>query len=134
MKSAILVAIAVLATSPALAQDYYDYAGKPTPGEVAIPYPNVPAPPGQHNVGLTSPTGLTVPLLPQVGPTKITARYANICVSSATRYTTDGVTTPTASVGQPLAAGACITLAGPQVLKNFLAISPGGTLDVEYFQ
>ena len=134
MKSAILAAIATLAASPALAQAYYDYAGAQTPGEVAIPYPNVPAPPGQHNVDLTSPTGLTVPLQPQLGPTRGTARYANICVSSATRYTTDGVTTPTASVGQPLAAGTCITLAGPQVLKNFLAISPGGTLDVEYFE
>jgi hypothetical protein len=134
MKTSILTVIAVLAASNASAQAYYDYAGTPTPGEVAIPYPNVPAPPGQHNVDLTSPTGLTVPLLPRVGQTNATARYANICVSSATRYTTDGVTTPTASVGQPLAAGTCITLAGPQVLKNFLAISPGGTLDVEYFE
>lgn len=134
MKVLIPTVIAVLAVSNASAQDYYDYAGKPTPAEVAIPYPNVPAPPGQHNVGLTSPTGLTVPLLPQVGPTQLTARYANICVSAATRYTTDGVTAPSVNVGQPLAAGTCITLAGPQVLKNFLAISPGGTLDVEYFE
>lgn len=134
MKALILTVITVFAASKASAQAYYDYAGNPTYAEVAIPYPNVPAPPGQHNVDLTSPTRLTVPLLPQVGPTQVTARYANICVSSETRYTTDGVTAPSISVGQPLAAGACITLAGPQVLKNFLAISPGGTLDVEYFE
>jgi hypothetical protein len=126
MKRAILAAIAVLTASPALAQAYYDYAGTPVQGTVSIPYSNLPVPPGQHNLMLTSSTALTVPT---------GARFANVCASSgAIRYTTDGITTPTASVGQPLAAGACIPLSGPQVLANFLAISATGTLDVEYFK
>ena len=126
MKSAILAAIAMLATSPALAQAYYDWGGTPVKGVVQIPYLNWPLSPGQHNLTLASPTALTIPAQ---------ARFANVCASSADiRYTTDGTTTPTASFGQPLAAGACIALSGPQVLRNFLASSATGTLDVEYFR
>jgi hypothetical protein len=126
MKTAILAAIAILTASPALAQAYYDYAGTPVDGTVSIPYPNLPVPPGQHNLTLASSTALTVPA---------GARFANVCASSAAiRYTTDGITTPTASIGQPLAAGTCISLFGPRVLKTFQAISVAGTLDVEYFQ
>jgi hypothetical protein len=126
MKSVILAAIAVLAASPALAQAYYDFAGTPIEGVMAIPYTKGPLSPGQHNLTLTSSSALTIPT---------GARYANVCASLADiRYTTDGTTTPTVGIGQPLAAGACIELSGPQTLQNFRAISASGTLDVEYFR
>jgi hypothetical protein len=126
MKSVSVAAVIVFAASPALAQAYYDFAGTPVDGVMAIPYTKGPLPPGQHNVALTSATALTIPT---------GSRYANICASFADiRYTTDGTTTPTVGIGQPLAAGACITLSGPQVLQNFRATSASGTLDVEYFR
>jgi hypothetical protein len=126
MKSMIVATIAILTASAAFAQAYYDYAGTPVNGVMAIPYTNGPISPGQHNLTLALPTPLTIPS---------GARYANICVSSAAiKYTTDGSTTPTASVGQPIAAGVCITLSGLEVLQNFRAISPTATLDVEYFR
>jgi hypothetical protein len=131
MKSAILAAIAILAASPALAQTYYDYGGKPVDGTVSIPYSNIPASPGQHNMPLTSPTALTIP--------PGGARFANVCAPAGdVLYTTDGTTTPTGGIGQPLALGECIALSGPQVLANFRAIASSGTptatLDVEYFR
>ncbi len=90
------------------------------------PYPYTPLTPGQHNVAITGSTALTVPT---------TATYATICASTAVvKYTTDGTTTPTASVGQPLAVGGCVGLSGATVLANFRAISATGTLDVEYFK
>lgn len=126
MRSAIITTIAILTASPALAQAYYDFAGTRVAGTISIPYPNLPVPPGQHNLTLASSTALAVPT---------GARFANVCASSAgIKYTTDGITTPTAGIGQPLAAGACIWLSGPQVLKNFQAMSGSGTLDVEYFK
>jgi hypothetical protein len=92
---------------------------------------------GQHNVALASATALTVPTNPNG---TISATYASVCASSSgstvgVRYTTDG-TTPTSTVGQPLLAGQCVSLAGPAVLAAFKAIETGATatLDVEYFQ
>lgn len=131
MKSAILAAIAIFATSQARAQAYYDYAGTPVDGTVSIPYSYLPASPGQHNLPLTSPTALAVPS----GGT----RFANVCASAGdVMYTTDGTTAPTGGIGQPLALGRCIALSGPQVLANFRAIAstatPAATLDVEYFR
>jgi hypothetical protein len=86
---------------------------------------------GQHNLALSASTPLTVPAK---------ATYASVCASSSgstvgVRYTTDG-TTPTSTVGQPLLAGQCVSLAGPAVLAAFKAIETGATatLDVEYFQ
>ena len=108
------------------AQTYRDSGGSIVPGFVPLPYAYTPLSPGQHNLAPTSATGLTVPA---------GARYATICAStSAVKYTTDGVTAPSASVGQPLPAGSCVALSGPMVLSNFRAISGSGTLDVEYFQ
>jgi hypothetical protein len=122
----VLAAFACLAAAPAFAQAYYDYAGSPVQGFYPLPYQYIPLTPGQHAVTPTSSTALTLPAL---------ARYATICASNATvRYTTDGTTTPTAAIGQPLAAGACVSLSGAAVLANFRAISATGTLDVEYFK
>jgi hypothetical protein len=58
-----------------------------------------------------------------------------LCASTAAvEYTTDGTTTPTGSVGMPLASGSCVTLYGPLTIANFKAFSSPGTLDVEYFK
>ena len=119
-------ALALALGAPAQAQIYHDTAGTVAPAFFPLPYGYVPLGPGQHNLALTSATALAIPF---------SARYATICASSAmVRYTTDGVTTPSAAVGQPLAAGACVSLSGPAVLANFRAFSSTGTLDAEYFQ
>jgi hypothetical protein len=92
------------------------------------PYAYTPLTPGQHGLSITTATALTVPT---------TATYATICASgAAVEYTTDGTTTPTSSVGQPLASGSCVALSGPTVLANFKAIQKiaTATLDVEYFK
>ena len=119
-------AMALVLAGAAQAQTYRDWGGTVTPGVFALPYGYTPLAPGQHNVTLTAATALSIPA---------TARYATICASGAmVRYTTDGATTPTSTIGQPLAAGACVSLSGAAVLANFRALSPTGTLDAEYFQ
>ena len=116
----------VFIAGPAFSQTYRDAGGSVVPGVMPLPYAFTPLPPGQHALAPTSATALTVPA---------GARYATLCVSGATaRYTTDGVTTPSAGVGQPLAAGSCVSLSGPAVLANFRVVSTTGALDVEYFQ
>ena len=90
------------------------------------PYAYAPLTPGQHNVAITTATLLTVPS----GST-----YATVCASTANvKYTTDGTTTPTSTIGMTLATGACVTLSGATVVANFKAISATGTLDSEYFK
>jgi hypothetical protein len=107
-------------------QTYRDAGGSIVQGVMPLPYGYTPLPPGQHNLSSTTATALTIPA---------GARYATICASAAmAKYTTDGATTPTASVGQPLSAGSCVSLSGPSVLANFRVVSAAGTLDVEYFQ
>ena len=119
-------ALALALACPAHAQTYRDIAGTQVPGMIPLPTPYAPLSPGQHNLAPTSATALTVPS---------GARYAAVCASGATvRYTTDGTTTPTSSIGMPLASGACVALSGPQTLANFRTFSSSGTLDVEYFQ
>lgn len=121
-------ALAVAFTWPlgAAAQTYRDIAGTLVPGVIPLPTPYAPLSPGQYGLAPTSETALTVPL---------GARYATVCAETATvRYTTDGQTAPSSSVGMPLAAGACVSLSGTQALANFRALSASGKLDVEYFQ
>jgi hypothetical protein len=127
MKCLVLCAALALAFAcPAFAQTYRDLSGTVVPGVVPLPYGYTPLSPGQHNLAPTTATALSVPS---------GARFATVCASIATvRYTTDGTTTPTTAIGQPLLAGACVSLTGPAVLANFRAISSAGTLDVEYFQ
>lgn len=111
---------------PAHAQTYSDANGTIISGIAAIPFPYTPLSPGQHNLAPTSATGLTIPP---------GARYATICASTAiVRYTTDGTTLPTSTVGMPLASGACVNLSGAIVLGNFRAFATNGTLDAEYFK
>ncbi len=90
------------------------------------PYAYTPLSPGQHNFTITSSTALTIPT---------GATYATLCASVATiKYTTDGTTTPTSSVGMPLANGSCVGFSGATVLSNLRLISATGTADVEYFK
>lgn len=120
-----MMALALSAGS-AFSQTYRDAGGTIVPGVIPLPYAYTPLPPGQHNLAPISVSSLIVPS---------GARYATICASgSMVRYTTDGATTPTATIGQPLAAGSCLTLSGPALLASFRAVSASGTLDVEYFQ
>jgi len=117
---------ASLVACAAGAQTYRDVGGTIVTGVMPLPYAFTPLPPGQHNLAAASAMALTVPA---------GAQYATVCASTAAaKYTTDGVTAPTPTVGQPLAAGACVSLSGAAVIANFRVVSPSGTLDVEYFQ
>lgn len=89
--------------------------------------PNTPLTPGQYTpVSDAASTALTVPS---------GAAYAVVCAEGANhRYTWDGTTTPTASVGTQLLQNACLPLSGPLVLAAFRIItqSAGGTFTVSY--
>lgn len=125
-KTLIIAITAMWFVAPGFGQTHRDNSGTIVPGVVPLPYTYIPMPPGQHNLSPVSSTALTVPS---------GAIYATVCASGGVvKYTTDGTTIPTSSVGQPLAAGACVGLSGGAVLSNFRAISATGTLDVEYFQ
>lgn len=101
-------------------------SGGPSPGAGAQPYNYTPQNPDQHNLAIVSSTALTIPTgtLQAV----VCARGNNV------NYTYDGVTTPTTTVGMPLAVGQCLPLSGALELSNFLAIqvAPTATLDVAY--
>ena len=89
----------------------------------AFATPTSSAGPGQYAVSITAVTALIVPQF---------AASAFICVeTAAARYTTTG-TTPSATVGIPVAAGTCLQFAGP--FSTFQIIGSGATLDVEYFK
>lgn len=82
---------------------------------------------------LASPMGL-----PGIPTTSKSALLAWICVETASvRYTDDGVTTPTSSVGNPVVATAttpfCFPYAGP--MNNFKVILSSGspTMDISYY-
>ena len=92
----------------------------------AQPYSFTPLTPDQHNLAITTSTALTIPA---------GALFASVCAKgNSVNYTFDGTTTPTVSIGNPLAQGQCIFLSGPLVLANFLAIQQAATatLDVAY--
>ncbi len=89
------------------------------------PYSSIPVTGAQHGLSIASATHLTVPA--GVAAATICARGADA------NYTTDGVTTPTSSVGTPMFQGACVYLPG-SLLPTFIAIGAGATLDVEYFK
>jgi hypothetical protein len=84
----------------------------------------------QYGVNIGSVTTLTFPS---------GAIIAEICVNTANaRYTTTG-TTPTSSVGIPVAPQSatvptCFQLAGAVNLTAFKIIGAGATMDVEYFK
>ena len=118
----------------AFGQTYYGPRGTVLQPNVAAPYPLTPVSPGQHNVAPTSATGLSIPYNTYTAGMSF-ATIAYVCASTATvHYTTDGSTTPTGTIGMPLASGSCQWLYGNAVLSNFKAFSATGTLDIEYFQ
>lgn len=82
---------------------------------------------------LAAPVGL-----PGIPTTAKSALLAWICVETASiRYTDDGLTTPTASVGNPVVATSttpfCFPYAGP--MNNFKVILSSGspTMDISYY-
>ncbi len=126
-KKALLAgAILILCGGALDAQTYYDRQGAIVQGVATIPFDYAPLGPGQHNFAPTNTTPLTIPT---------GARYMRVCASTANvRYATDGRTTPTTSLGQPLIANSCLILSGVRVMANFRAACGSGTLDIEYFQ
>jgi opacity protein-like surface antigen len=87
-----------------------------------------PLSPMQSGLAITLATTLTIPS---------GATYAVVCAEGQNvRYSTDGTTTPTASVGMLLLQNQCISLSGPTVLSNFKAIQAAATatLDASYFK
>lgn len=87
-----------------------------------------PLTPMQSGLTVAASTALTVPS---------GATYAVVCARSQNvSYTTDGTTTPTASVGMQLLQNQCVSLAGATVVSNFRAIQQAATatLDVSYYK
>jgi hypothetical protein len=63
--------------------------------------------------------------------------YAVVCAEGANhRFTWDGTTTPTASIGQQLLQNQCVSLEGSSVISNFKIIqqSASGSFTVSYAQ
>ena len=97
-------------------------------GSSAPPYGFTPLTPEQHNLAITTSTALTVPA---------GATFAEVCASgNNVNFTTDGTTTPTASVGMPLLTGQCQFFQGATILANLRLIQKAATatLDVAYFK
>lgn len=95
-------------------------------GSTGAPYAYVPLTPSQNGTTVASSTALTVPA---------GATYAVVCVETqGVRWTWDGTTTPTSSVGNPIAAGQCSAFSGATVLANlrFIQQASSATIDVEY--
>lgn len=93
----------------------------------AVPATIEPISPGQYTpVSDTTAQALT----PPAGAT-----YAVVCVEGSNhRYTWDGTTTPTASVGALIQQGSCIPFEGTSVIQavKIIAVSAGGTFTVSY--
>lgn len=89
------------------------------------PYQFTSAGAGQYALAITTVQTLTVPA---------GSLIAEICVETASaRYTTTG-TTPSSTVGVPVAAGGCFQLAGVADLTALKIIGAGATTTVEYFK
>jgi len=95
-------------------------------GAGSQPYNYTPLTPGQFGLGVVSSTALTIPT---------GALQAQVCAETqSVRYTWDGTTTPTTTVGSPLTAGQCIQFSGSTLLANlrFIQTAATATLDVQY--
>ena len=98
----------------------------PLPVTGSAPYSYTNLTPSQNALGVVSATSLTVPT---------GATYAVVCVEGAgVRWTWDGTTTPTSSVGTPIASGQCAAFSGASILAalKFIQQTATATLDVEY--
>lgn len=100
--------------------------GSGTGGAVTVaPYNYTVLTPGQHNLVITSSTGLTAP----TGATYCVVQAKVATVS----YTLDGTTMPTASIGDTLTVGSTLPLSGGMIAAARF-ISAIGTLDSECFK
>lgn len=96
--------------------------------ELTVPFPRTVVAGAQYGLAVASSTGLTVP--PGATVAQVTVEGTSI------RYTTDGATTPTATVGMgPFPAGTTLlfnitALAALRIIQT----SASATIDVEYFQ
>jgi hypothetical protein len=80
-------------------------------------------------------SAIGLPGIPTTAPSSI---IAEICVETAgIRYTDDGATTPTASVGIPVvgtsSAPSCFQYAGPLSAFKAILISGSPTMDISYY-
>ena len=106
------------------AQTHRDQSGTITAGVTPI-YLYVSAGASQMALAVGTNTTLTVPA---------GATLAEICVEGAAlRYRDDG-TAATASLGIPVAAGACFAYSGPLASLSFTAQSGSPTIDVSYYK
>lgn len=96
------------------------------PGSGSQPYNYTPLGPGQFALGVVSSTALTIPT---------GALQAQVCAETqSVRYTWDGTTTPTTTVGSLLLANQCVQFSGATLLSNlrFIQTASAATLDVQY--
>lgn len=108
----------------ARAQTHRDQGGTYTPGVTPI-YLYVSAGASQMALAVGTNTTLAVPA---------GATLAEICIEGGSvRYRDDG-TAATATLGIPVAAGACFSYAGPLAALSFTAQSGSPTLDVSYYR
>jgi hypothetical protein len=138
----IAIALALLGTlfSPASAQapvvPSYSTSGNPPfspvtpafplPVTGGAPYAYTNLTPSQNGLTVASSTALTVPA---------GATYAVVCVEAQNvRWTWDGTTTPTSTVGNLILAGQCTSFSGASILAalRFIQTASSATLDVEY--
>jgi len=118
-----LVATIVAALASAVVLLVVAFAANARAAEMSGPSPTSSAGPGQYAVSLSAVTSLSVPEF---------AVSATICVEgAAARYTDDG-STPTATIGIPVAAGQCFAFGGQ--LASFRIIGSGATLDISYYK
>ena len=105
--------------------------------------PFTPLCPEQHNLAITTATGLTLPtgISSARGGScvtqTVTPLLAVVCAKNGTvNYTLSGSDTPTTSVGSQLFSGSCISLIGINEMNKFqgIAATGGATLDVTYAQ
>lgn len=94
-------------------------------GQVTITGGYISAGAGQYALAISGVVLLTVPKGSEI---------AEICVETAgVRYTDDG-TTPTSTVGIPVASGSCFQYGGPLNKIQFIAQSGSPTIDVSYYK
>lgn len=110
-----LIALLLLTAAPCAAQPVYVYT--------VVGY--------QQITSLATATALTIPTAPPPsGPPTI----VEVCVeTAAVRYRDDG-TAPTATVGIPVAAGACFQYSANLAAIQFIQQAGGAVLNVAYYR
>ncbi len=108
---------------------YQDATGKAcvTGTVTTTPPATTPVAGAQYGLAVTSATTLTVPA---------TTKVANVVVEGQNvRCTTDGATTPTASVGSLYSVGQILTAWGTSLTNlKCIQVAASATLDIEYFK